>query len=244
VEELLRHLLESSHGLPAYLAIFGVLVACGMGVPLPEDISLITGGFLAYKGAVELWPMIAVGFAGILCGDSLIYLAGRRVGDRVERGKGFFARIVTPEKRARVEGLFARHGQKIVMLARFLPGVRAVTYFTAGSARMSYLRFIMFDGLAALASAPLITYLGFRFGAELDLVKDKVRDGQLAVIGALAAGVVGYLLFRRWRARREQAAAQPPSAVAPVAAAPAPVPAGSPERSSGPSVRVSDATSG
>src|SRR5262245_36743849 len=123
-----------------------------MGVPLPEDISLIMGGFLAYEGRVQLLPMIAVGFAGILCGDSIIYLIGRRVGDRVKGGKGFLARIVTPEKQAKVERLFADHGQKIIIAARFLPGVRAVTYFTAGSTRMSYFRFILFDGLAAMAS--------------------------------------------------------------------------------------------
>src|SRR5437762_10686812 len=123
---MLRHFLDRAYGLPAYLSIFGVLVACGRGVPLPEDISLIMGGFLAHKGAAHLPVMMGVGFVGILCGDSLIYLAGRRVGDRVAGGRGFFARIVTPEKRARVEKLFQGHGEKIVMLARFLPGVRAV----------------------------------------------------------------------------------------------------------------------
>src|SRR4051794_28438174 len=189
------------------------------------------GGFLAHKGAAHLPVMMAVGFVGILCGDSLIYLAGRRVGDRVAGGKGFFARIVTPEKRARVEKLFQGHGEKIVMLARFLPGVRAVTYFTAGSARLSYPRFIMFDGLAALGSVPLLVYLGYRFGNELELVVKKIRDGQLAVIGAIVAGVAGYLLFRRWRTatqKREERAAEQGAAVA--AAAPAQVPAATPRR--------------
>jgi len=243
VEETLRQLLESLHGPTAYLGIFGVLVACGLGVPIPEDISLVTGGFLAYQGKVQLLPMIVVGFAGILCGDSIIYWAGRRVGDRVKDGKGFFGRIVTPEKRARVEGLFQKHGQKVVIVARFLPGVRAVTYFTAGSARMSYLRFILFDGLAALASAPLITYLGYRFGEELELVYAKIRDGQMAVLGVIVAGLAGYLLFRRWRARREQAQALPVEATAALAPIPAAPPPTAPDRSGG-SVRVSDATSG
>ena len=140
MEHLLKHLLIDSNGLVAYLSIFGVLVACGVGLPLPEDVSLVLGGFLAHQGAAKLPIMIAVGFFGILCGDSLIYLAGRRVGAKVGRdgGSGFLARIVTPEKRAKVEKLFAAHGQKIVMIARFLPGVRAVTYFTAGSAGMRY----------------------------------------------------------------------------------------------------------
>ena len=91
LEALLKTLLLGSHGAMAYLSIFAVLVACGLGVPLPEDISLILGGFLVYKGVAHLWGMVAVGFVGILVGDSLIYLAGRRVGLRVRTGHGWLA---------------------------------------------------------------------------------------------------------------------------------------------------------
>ncbi|WP_338276469.1 DedA family protein [Corallococcus caeni] len=202
MEELLTSLLGNSQGLFAYLTVFAILVACGLGVPLPEDISLILGGFLAHKGAAHLPVMMAVGFFGILVGDSLIYLAGRRLGTRLGRdpgakGGGFFTKIVTPEKRAKVESLFVTHGQKIVMIARFMPGVRAVTYFTAGSVHMPYWRFILWDGLAALLSAPVFVWLGFHFGGELDMVIRKLKDGQVVVMGSLAVLAVGYFVYRR-----------------------------------------------
>ena len=201
MEALLKTLLLDSNGLFAYLGVFGVLVACGLGVPLPEDLSLILGGFLAQRGSANLQVMMAVGFAGILAGDSLIFLAGRRVGTHAV-SRGFLARIVTPDKRARVERLFELHGQKIVMAARFLPGVRAVTYFSAGSAGMSYTRFILFDGLAALASAPLFVYLGYRFGGEFDVIKHKVEQGQVAVLVTLVAALLSLLVYRRVKANR------------------------------------------
>jgi membrane protein DedA with SNARE-associated domain len=156
--------------------------------------------------------MMLVGFLGILSGDSLIYLAGRRIGDRASSGSGFFARVITPEKRAKVEALFARHGQKIVMIARFLPGVRAVTYFTAGSARMSYGRFIFWDGLAAIVSAPLFVYLGFKFGNHLRYVMHRIRQGQKMVIIALLIAAACYAVvyaYRRSRAARLAALANP-----------------------------------
>lgn len=222
MQELLTNLLGDAQGFIAYATVFGILVACGLGVPLPEDISLILGGFLAHKGAASLPVMMAVGFAGILVGDSLIFLAGRRLGGKLGRNEGksggFFARIVTPEKRARVEGLFAKHGQKIVCIARFMPGVRAVTYFTAGSVGMSYWRFIFWDGLAALLSAPVFVWLGFHFGSELDSLIAKFKEGQYVVMGVLAVGGSGYFL---WRRNRRQAAlrakALNASAVDPVA---------------------------
>ncbi|WP_224363159.1 DedA family protein [Hyalangium versicolor] len=221
MEELLTNLLSNTHGFIAYATVFCVLLACGLGVPLPEDISLILGGFLAHKGAASLPIMMAVGFAGILAGDSLIFHFGRKLGGNVGRKQGgFFARIITPEKRAKVEGLFEKHGQKIVMIARFMPGVRAVTYFTAGSVGMSYWRFILWDGLAALLSAPLFVFLGFHFGSELDYLIDQLKRSQTAVLVVLAVIGVGWFVWSRRRAavaaRAAAAEALQQAAVVPV----------------------------
>jgi membrane protein DedA with SNARE-associated domain len=138
-------------------------------------------------------------FVGILVGDSLIYLAGRRVGRSVRTGHGWLARVVTPARRIQVEGLFARHGEKIVIAARFMPGVRAVTYFTAGSAGMPYPRFICFDGLAALASAPLFVLLGYRFGRHLQQVIELMKKYQLIALGVLLTSILVWAAVRRWR---------------------------------------------
>jgi membrane protein DedA with SNARE-associated domain len=208
VEELLTNLLSNTQGVFAYATVFCVLLACGLGIPLPEDISLILGGFLAHKGAASLPVMMAVGFVGILAGDSLIFNFGRKLGSNVGRKQGsFFARIITPEKRAKVEGLFEKHGQKIVMIARFMPGVRAVTYFTAGSVGMPYWRFILWDGLAALLSAPLFVFLGFHFGSELDYLIDQIKKSQTAVLIGLAVIAGVWFLWQRRKAAAARAAA-------------------------------------
>ncbi len=55
-------------GWVAYGTIFGVLVACGLGIPFPEDVSLITGGFLVFHGSADLSLMVATGFLGIPAG--------------------------------------------------------------------------------------------------------------------------------------------------------------------------------
>ncbi|HEY1088454.1 MAG TPA: DedA family protein, partial [Archangium sp.] len=142
MKEYLIALIGSTAGITAYGVVFGILLAAGFGLPLPEDIPLIMGGVLVHRGQATLWVMMLVGYAGIILGDSIMFMLGRRVGSRVGATPGFFARIVTPEKRAQVEGLFKKHGEKIVMLARFLPGVRTVTYFTAGSVGMRYSHFV------------------------------------------------------------------------------------------------------
>lgn len=203
MEEILRNLIEGATGGFAYGLVVAILIACGMGVPLPEDVSLILGGFLVYEGNAQLAPMMAAGLLGIIVGDSLIFSLGRRMGSRVGAGPpGLIRRIVTPEKLARVETLFQKHGEKIVFIARFLPGVRAVVYFTAGSARMKYWHFLAFDGIAALVSAPLWVWLGYRFGGELEELIRKVRSGQKGVFLAMGAVLIGYIAFRAIKARR------------------------------------------
>ena len=205
-----------THGWVAYGTIFGVLVACGLGVPFPEDVSLITGGFLVFHGSADLPLMVATGFLGILCGDSLIYAAGRRLGNRARSDPGpLLRRLLTPERRAKVEALFARYGERIIMAARFMPGVRAVAFFTAGSAGMPYARFICFDGLAALASAPAFVFLGFRFGRQLQHIIEILKRFQIATAIVIVVTVCAWVGWNRWRDSRRPPTAEPEARLGP-----------------------------
>ena len=216
MDNLLKALLIGLQGWAAYGAIFGVLVACGLGVPLPEDVALIIGGFLVWSGSANLAMMVATGFLGILVGDTMIFFAGRRLGNRARAEHGrFLRRLLTPGRRARVEALFARHGEKIVVAARFMPGVRAVAFFTAGSAGMPYPRFICFDGLAALASAPAFVFLGLRLGKHLQRGIEILKRFQYGTVVTIVVVVLVWLALQRWRDARMTRAAQaaaPPAA--------------------------------
>jgi membrane protein DedA with SNARE-associated domain len=200
----LQELAGTAGGAWPYLIVFGVLTACGLGIPLPEDISLIFGGFLVYQQRAGLLMMMLTGYLGIIIGDSMIFSFGRKFGSKLgNKPTGFFSRVISPDKRARVEGLFKKHGEKIVLLARFLPGVRSVTYFTAGSVGMKYSHFVFFDSVAALASAPIFVFLGFKFGGELEELLHKIARGQRSVVIATVVILLAGFLFSRWRAKRE-----------------------------------------
>ena len=209
--DLLRHL-------PLHVgasAVFLVLLLCGFGLPLPEDVVLVTGGGLAWLVKQpadvallsmfrhrELLLMLTVGLCGILAGDSVIYLAGRRLGARLAEFP-LLRRLVPPAKLTEVEKLIRRRGNVVVMLARFLPGLRAPTYFTVGHSRLPYWEFLLFDGLAALVSAPLWVCLGFYFGSNIqEAAHHASRFGRF--IGLAAFLVMGFLLLRWWRKRRRR----------------------------------------
>lgn len=216
MEQFLFDFLGSASGPVAYGLVFGVLVACGLGFPLPEDVALITGGYLVFKGHASLPVMMAVGFAGILAGDSLVFLLGRM--GRRARGRfttGLLARHLTAERIAKVEAQFEKRGAVMVMIARFLPGVRAATYFVAGGAQMSYGRFILYDGIAALLSAPFFVLIGDRFGKQIRHVVVWAEQFHTWLIGAIVVAIVFFAGRAALRAiadrRKARAAAAAPA---------------------------------
>ncbi len=202
MEQFTLELLGNTGGLAAYGLVFGVLVACGLGLPLPEDVSLITGGYLAYRGQASFPVMLGVGFAGILLGDSIVFYLGRRSRGAVDKLPRLLRRVLTPERLEKVEGQFARRGPIMVVVARFLPGIRAATFFVAGSAQMSYFRFIIYDGVAALVSAPLFVWIGYRFGDRIGEVIAWAEEFHTWLIGGMVVLAIGWLVYTLVKRRR------------------------------------------
>lgn len=138
---------------------FVVLMLCGLGLPVPEDIVLIAAGAL---GVLDDRPWIAVStvmYLGVVGGDSLIFFAGRFFGTKL-RTTAWFQRIFPASKQEKVEGLFVQHGAKGLFIGRFLPGLRAPIFFSAGSMKVPFWKFLVFDGGAALLSVPVFVWLG------------------------------------------------------------------------------------
>lgn len=157
---MLETLLEHFQGTPLSLwGPFFLLLLCGLGLPLPEDIVLITAGML---GVIDGHSWIEVSvymYVGVLAGDSAIFYAGRHFGARLLKA-AWFQRFLPASKQERVEEFFHKHGAKGLFIGRFLPGLRAPIFFSAGSMKVSYLKFLFFDGLAAIISVPVFVWLG------------------------------------------------------------------------------------
>src|SRR5947199_9143780 len=106
------------HAVAGYVGVFSVLIACGLGLPLPADVALITGGYLAGKGPPvgvgSLSAMIFVGLAGILIGDSIIFRAGATYGEALLDTR--LGRHIPGEKVGRIIRLLQPHGPKVIIV--------------------------------------------------------------------------------------------------------------------------------
>lgn len=192
-----------------YISVFAVLVACGFGIPVPEDITLIASGVicaLSHGQANELstYTMSIVALSGVLMGDSVMFTIGRIVGPKVTRVKGLRL-IITKEAYEKIQEKAHRYGDKVLFLARFLPGLRAPLFLVAGvSHKVPFWKFLLMDGLAALISVPALVYLGYFFANDLDIVLGWVKHSETIVVGAIVALVIGIILFKWYKNRNKE----------------------------------------
>lgn len=192
MEPLFVYLTELSSGV-AYWIIFGVLVACGLGFPLPEDVPLVATGYLVWDGTIKAFPALMMTLSGVMIGDSILFYIGSRFGLGVLSNPRF-AKIFTPEKVTKSKAYFEKYGDKIVFVARFFAGFRAVAFFMAGALHMKYRRFVFWDLFAALLSVPIwigVGYgLGHIFGDSINDILAKMKDIKVAVTVVLVLVVL------------------------------------------------------
>ena len=201
------------------MGVLFILITCGLGIPLPEDVPLIAGGYLvARSGSLPL--MIATGLAGILIGDSMIFRAGQTYGEKLLETR--LGRHIPGERLQRIIHLFDKHGAKFILVARFVPGLRAVTYFVAGTTGVPFWKFLLFDGIAACVSAPAWVILGW-WARKHNMIHRALRissHAELALLLFFAAIAVGWFTIAtlRRRARRKRGEVTTPPEVAPLRA--------------------------
>jgi membrane protein DedA with SNARE-associated domain len=185
-----------------YVGLFCVLLLCGLGLPLPEDVALLAGGFLAHRGVTQLPMTLAVSLLGVVAGDNWLFYMGRRFGT----GLVSYFQLGRPSSQVQIERLkefMRRHGNRAIFYARFLAGVRALIYLTAGSLGFSPGKFVFYDLLGAVISVPIVVSLGYLFGGQIEEVFSYLGGFEhlvwIVALGSLIVFASRSLIFARER---------------------------------------------
>ena len=185
-----------------YFAVLFVLIICGFGVPIPEDITLVSGGVISGLGYTNVHIMLVVSSFGVLLGDSTMYWLGRFYGTKILRFRPI-RRFLTLDRLRMVRSKFEQYGNRVLFVARFLPGLRAPIYMVAGiTRRVSFIRFLLLDFFAAIISVPIWVYLGDLGASNLDWLHEQIKKGQ-SIIYILIALLAIYLVWK-WRKGRKK----------------------------------------
>jgi membrane protein DedA with SNARE-associated domain len=196
-----------------YLVVAVVFLLCGLGLPLPEEIVLLASGYFCakYPDKADLPSMMAVCATAILIGDLVPFVLGRVFGARLLRLR-WMRYLVTKQRLASFDRWFRRRGDMVIIIARFLAGLRVVAFFTAGTMKMPWRRFLFLDGLGIALMVPLLTWLGFRGASFIKTMIQTVQEVERGLLwGALGVGALGALWWWLWRRKRRLAQARGPT---------------------------------
>lgn len=188
-----------------YLAIATGITIESFGVPSPGETLLIAGAVFSGLGKLNLIVVMVVGFLAAVIGDSIGFVIGRVGGRRFVLKVGRFVWI-TDARLAKAERAYARHGGKIVAIARFIEGLRQLNGVLAGISVMTWPRFLAFNALGAALWVVVWASIGYLAGNNIGVISAQIgRIELVALVALVIAGGVWALRARRKHAHEEAA---------------------------------------
>ncbi len=196
------------HTLMHWISVHGygfifMLFALGIfGLPFPNDWLLAYLGYLVFKGTLLPAPAVSAAVAGTLCGMTINYVLGRTFGLYVVHRFGRFLHVST-EQLDRFHRWFEQSGRWGLLFGYYLPGVRHLTAFAAGTSRMPFREFVIFGYSGGIAW--VCTFIALGFFLEDRWSHETRRIHHILEIGSAAALVIlGIYILQQWLRRRKE----------------------------------------
>jgi membrane protein DedA with SNARE-associated domain len=186
-------------GIEAYIIHYGYIVILLMTFFGGEEF-LMLAGFLAHRGYLTFSLIVLSGFTGSLVADQLYFLLGRK------KGIAFLNKHPSWQTRAdRIGKLLQKHQNLVILLFRFVYGIRAVTPVLIGVSNVSSFKFLVLNAIGAITWAIALTSLGYFFGHAAELLLDDVKKFEFVIIGLIILiGLVVWLLEFRAENKKEK----------------------------------------
>src|SRR2546428_7055745 len=173
-----------------YWAVFFGVMLENAGLPVPGETILLIAGYFASTGQFHLPLVMLIAATGAVVGDNIGFAIGHHF------GRGFLLRVgrfffLTPKRVEHMENYFKRHGNKTILVARFITGLRVFAALFAGASKMPWRVFVIYNIVRAILLSGAITTLCYIFGPSLPLlVKWGGRSGTIFLIAGIVHGIV------------------------------------------------------
>ena len=184
----------------SYFGVFFLLFLGAFGPSPPEEVILLIGGFLVFKGVARFPSMVGAELLGIVISDSILYGFGRLFGKGLERRR-FLRKIFPPKKVEKISAKFHQNRYRLIVLARYLYGLRPVVFFTAGASGMKLGPFVLCDLGASLVNCVVWTSLGLLFGGRIEDAIRFSREWEVILLG-VAVTLILYFVVERVLVKR------------------------------------------
>lgn len=174
--------------------LFLIMYASSFGLPLPEEITLLTLGFLVYlsntpdpqtgvlgDNVINIHLAAWLAFIAVFSSDFLVYSLGRKFGSKI-LSLPVLNKLAKPALLTKVEEWMSRWGFWAVGVFRFTPGIRFPGHLSCGILKVPAHKFILVDGFAALISVPTQVYLVGYYGKDIIEAIKKYQPWAIALL--------------------------------------------------------------
>ena len=153
-----------------YVVLFVFAFVENVFPPSPGDTFVIIGAVLAGKSLIDPVHVFLITIFGSLISIMIIYYLARLKGRKFFYKKIFY--FLTDEKLQKVDDLFARHGEKIIIASRFFVGVRTVVIVMAGIAGVSASRMLLYSAIGVMLWHGILIYAGYALAQNWQIIID------------------------------------------------------------------------
>jgi membrane protein DedA with SNARE-associated domain len=171
------------------------------GIPVPGETILIAGGIYAGAGQLNIVTVGIIGFAAAVIGDNIGFAIGHFGGRALALRWGKYI-FLTEERLDKTEAFFNRHGGKIIVVARFIEGLRQANGIIAGITGMRWRHFLAYNVVGAALWVGAWVSIGYFAGSSIDSIYHAITRYSTYVLIALVVLVVAYIIWRVRRRRR------------------------------------------
>jgi membrane protein DedA with SNARE-associated domain len=198
------HSLEPTLNQFGYLAVVGLVLIEDFGVPVPGETVVILAAVYAGTGRLNIALVALLGFCGALLGDNIGFAIGHFGGRRLAQRYGRYI-FLTPERLDKATAFFDRHGGKIIIVARFIEGLRQANGIIAGTTGMQWTRFLIFNAIGAALWVLVWISVGYFSGSHIDTIYNAATRYSTYLAIALGALLLAYIAWRLVRVSRARA---------------------------------------
>jgi membrane protein DedA with SNARE-associated domain len=185
-----------------YIGIFILLILGGVGLPFPEDATLILSGFLVGQNVINPFQTFLAVYSGLLISDFFLYWVGKKYGRMVVEHKRF-QKIISSDRLSKLEEKFKKGDVWVILIGRHFLGLRAQIFLVAGVMRMPAIKFLMTDAATALLTIAFMGGMGYVGGNSVQILRrDLTRIEHIAIV-VLMMLIAGWIVFKYFKGNKK-----------------------------------------
>lgn len=205
--DFLKLIVEQGNALYLYLSLSIALIGGAFGIPIPEDLPLILGGFLVGREQLQLAILFPVLYLSIILGDLILYTIAYYFG-RTLLNHPRLAKRFPEEKMQKLSEKLEKHAWLVIFFARHLFYLRTITFLACGIFKVNVVKFVIIDSIAALVSTSIMISIGFMLSSQMDnfMAQFEAIHSDLALTGVILSGVLlaALIVYRLIKRRSER----------------------------------------